>query len=132
MPSNPMPCEEGWDDEILRIYATTLRSAVQILDEHLVELRTAPGEAPLQSALRLVHNLRGSSAQLGFPGPAEVAGRMEVIVDRIRREGRATEPDLSALGAGLAYLNRAIVSLDQGAAVPDPRDTCSLLDGRLR
>ncbi len=130
MPSIDPPCDEGLDQEILGIYATTVRSAVRCLEEHLAGLRAGDRRGASQAALRLVHNLRGSSAQLGFKETAEVAGRMEALVERIGRAG-GNEPDFQALAAGIAYLGSALPSRGGRVCATDSREVCRLLDGRL-
>jgi two-component system chemotaxis sensor kinase CheA len=83
---------QGLDANTMAIYVQELGETATNLEKTLIELEKEPGNADkVNTAFRLFHNLKGSSAMMGFNTLKEVCHYTEGLLDKIRSGACALE-----------------------------------------
>lgn len=83
---------QGLDANTMAIYVQELGETATNLEKTLIELEKEPGNSDkVNTAFRLFHNLKGSSAMMGFNTLKEVCHYTEGLLDQIRSGSCALE-----------------------------------------
>lgn len=118
------------DPEFAAIFAEEAEDNIQSIYVQMVELENNPAQAAAQKELRrLVHNLKGAAATVGYMAPSQLAHRLEDLMDAVCDGGRPiTRDEMQLLYSGVDVLqDLSRMSFDADAM----RSTLAELYGRF-
>jgi chemosensory pili system protein ChpA (sensor histidine kinase/response regulator) len=94
------------DPEFAAIFAEEAEDNIQSIYVQMVELENNPAQAAAQKELRrLVHNLKGAAATVGYMAPSQLAHRLEDLMDAVCDGGRPiTRDEMQLLYSGVDVL----------------------------
>ena len=94
------------DPEFAAIFAEEAEDNIQSIYVQMVELESNPSQAVAQKELRrLVHNLKGAAATVGYMAPSQLAHRLEDLMDAVCDGGRPiTRDEMQLLYSGVDVL----------------------------
>lgn len=111
--------------ELRAQFVDEAREYLQILDQGLVRLESAPGEAEvLHELFRAVHSLKGMAGTMGYQPMVELAHAVESVFDRLRSKpsGSPPGPELFDLLFQAADALQAMVEQVDRGGVPRGSD----------
>ena len=94
------------DPEYAAVFAEEAEDNIQTIYEQMVQLENDPAQAAAQKELRrLVHNLKGAAATVGYMAPSQLAHRLEDLMDAVCDGGRPiTRQEMQLLYSGVDVL----------------------------
>ena len=117
-PESAVPTRRAWaqeitlddprtiDPEFAAVFAEEAEDNIQTIYEQMVQLENDPAQAAAQKELRrLVHNLKGAAATVGYMAPSQLAHRLEDLMDAVCDGGRPiTRQEMQLLYGGVDSL----------------------------
>ncbi|MGH7482906.1 MAG: Hpt domain-containing protein, partial [Longimicrobiales bacterium] len=107
-------------ESYLELYVSEAQEHLRALNAAILDLESSGGKSGLEEAFRVAHTLKGMSAAMGFDAAAELAHRLEDLLDAVRRGRRKLTARLADELLRLADEVEAAVRGAPGAA-PAPK-----------
>src|SRR5688572_8861053 len=113
-----------FDPELLDVYGIEAEDHLASITDALMELRSDPTHpTAFHDIRRRIHTLKGAAATVGMMTIANLAHRLEDLLDHIHATGRAITPDaLYVVSLGARALQRISREADEESQMERLRD----------